>query len=135
MEARKRKNGAGLTLIELMVVIAIVGVLASIAIPIYRGRIDAAKWAEGRAMIGTVATAIRAYHAHTGRSGAAPTSFGVGAAGLGFSPGDLTGTFFVDADFSFDVTGMDPLTFTITATKAGLNPPWYRLDQNGNWTP
>ena len=51
----------GFTLVELMVVILIVAILAAVAIPIMRGRVDAAKWSEGKAMMGTIATAIRAY--------------------------------------------------------------------------
>ena len=57
------KRRKGFTLIELMVVILIVGILAAVAIPILRGRIDAAKWSEGKAMMGSIGTAIRAYHA------------------------------------------------------------------------
>ncbi len=131
------KNRKGFTLIELMVVILIVGILASVAIPILRGRIDAAKWSEGKAMMGSIGTAIRAYHAEKGPTGAAPTILGVGATGLGFAAGDLTGTYFVDADFSFSVTSMDPLAFTITCTPSTttLNPATYTLDQAGNWTP
>jgi type IV pilus assembly protein PilA len=128
---RSRK---GFTLIELMVVILIVAILAAVAIPILRGRIDAAKWSEGRAMMGSIGTAIRAYHAEKGVAGAAPTLMGNGATGLGFAAGDLTGTYFVDADFSFSVTSMNPLTFTVDAAKATLNPTTYRLDQAGNWT-
>ncbi|MHC4645459.1 MAG: type IV pilin protein [Planctomycetota bacterium] len=131
------KSRKGFTLIELMVVILIVGILAAVAIPILRGRIDAAKWSEGKAMMGSVATAIRAYHAEKGPLGAAPTILGVGATGLGFAAGDLTGTYFVDADFVFTVTAMDPLTFTITCTPSTtvLNPVAYTLDQAGTWTP
>ena len=51
----------GFTLVELMVVVLIVAILAAVAIPIMRGRIDAAKWSEGKAMMGTIGTAIRAY--------------------------------------------------------------------------
>ncbi len=135
MESRK-----GFTLIELMVVILIVGILASVAIPMLRGRIDAAKWSEGKAMIGSIGTAIRAYHAEKGPTGTAPTVLGVATTGLGFAAGDLTGTFFADADFTFAVTAMDPLAFTITATpvtKADrpANPASYVLNQAGVWTP
>ena len=137
MESRK-----GFTLIELMVVILIVGILASVAIPMLRGRINAAKWSEGKAMIGSIATSIRAYHAEKGPTGAAPTVLGIAATGLGFAAGDLTGTYFVDGDFTFAVTLMDPLTFTVTGTAgvsldpdAPTNPASYVLDQAGNWTP
>ena len=138
MESRK-----GFTLIELMVVILIVGILASVAIPMLRGRIDAAKWSEGKAMMGSIATSIRAYQAEKGPTGAAPTILGVGATGLGFAAGDLTGTYFGDADFTFTVAfPMDPLTFTVTGTAgvsldpdAPTSPPSYQLDQTGAWTP
>jgi len=131
------KSRKGFTLIELMVVILIVGILAAVAIPILRGRIDAAKWSEGKAMMGSIATAIRAYQAEKGPTGPKPTILGVGSTGLGFADGDLTGTYFVDADFSFSVTSMDPLTYTITCTPTTttLNPTSYTLDQDGNWTP
>ena len=114
----------GFTLIELMVVILIVAILAAVAIPIMRGRINASKWAEGRAMMGTIATAIRAYHAEKGPTGTAPTTLGTGTTGLGFDTaagGDLDGTYFTVACFSFAVTAMDPLTFTVScdATASG----------------
>jgi len=136
---RSRK---GFTLIELMVVILIVGILASVAIPMLRGRIDAAKWSEGKAMMGSIATSIRAYQAEKGPDGALPTIIGVGATGLGFAAGDLSGTYFGDADFTFAATAMDPLAFTVTGTAgvsldpdAPTNPPSYQLDQDGVWTP
>jgi prepilin-type N-terminal cleavage/methylation domain-containing protein len=131
------KRRKGFTLIELMVVILIVGILAAVAIPILRGRIDAAKWSEGKAMMGSISTAIRAYHAEKGPTGTAPTTLATGATGLGFAAGDLTGTYFVDADFSMSVTAMDPLTFTVTATPTvtTLNPTTYTLNQAGTWTP
>jgi prepilin-type N-terminal cleavage/methylation domain-containing protein len=130
----------GFTLVELMVVILIVAILAAVAIPILRGRVDAAKWSEGRAMMGTIATAIRAYHAEKGPNGTAPAAIiGSGSTALGFLAADLTGTYFQSGDFSMQVTNMNPLTFTVTCTPTGANapanPPTYTLDQAGVWTP
>jgi len=130
----------GFTLVELMVVILIVAILAAVAIPILRGRVDAAKWSEGRAMIGTIATAIRAYHAEKGPNGTAPTAIvGSGNTALGFLAADLTGTYFQSGDFSMSVTSMNPLTFTVTCTPTGANAPTtpttYTLSQAGVWTP
>ncbi len=137
MKNHKGNTDGGFTLIELMVVILIVGVLAAVAIPILRGRIDAAKWSEGKAMMGTVARSIRAYHGEKGPTGNAPTTLLPGATGLGFAAGDLTGSYFIDADFMFNVTSMDPLTYTATCTPTttSLSPASYTLNQAGIWTP
>ena len=143
----KMKSRKGFTLIELMVVVLIVGILAAIAIPILRGRIDAAKWSEGKSMLGSIATAIRAYHAEHGIYGDPPTTFDVGPTGLGFdlANGDLDGTYFLNTDFSglLSVT-MDPaLTFLIRCdnTSGGNSgepptaPVAYTLDNLGEFLP
>jgi prepilin-type N-terminal cleavage/methylation domain-containing protein len=112
------KNRKGFTLIELMVVILIVGILAAVAIPLMRGRIDSAKWTEGKSVAGTIATAIRAYGAEKGGTGlwVNPT-----LANLGFSASDMQGTYFSNANYSWTSTYAEaadpPLTFTITVTK------------------
>lgn len=134
MKARK-----GFTLIELMVVILIVSILAAVAVPIMRGRIDAAKWSEGRAMGGTLATAIRAYAAEKGSDG----SYGddtPSLASLGFSTSDLTGTYFDSGDYgwttSYDAAADPALTFTITITAPEdiSTPSSVTLNHEGTWT-
>ena len=60
------KSRKGFTLIELMVVVLIVGILAAVAIPLMRGRIDSAKWSEAKSAMGTIATALRAYASEKG---------------------------------------------------------------------
>jgi prepilin-type N-terminal cleavage/methylation domain-containing protein len=134
------KSRKGFTLIELMVVILIVGILAAVAIPILRGRIDAAKWSEGKAGLGTVGTALRAYAAEKGALG----NYGAGAptlAELGFIASDLHGTYFVIGNYSVQTstftTGADPeLTFTLQCTNAGTgisSPTQVTLDNTGLW--
>ncbi len=130
----------GFTLIEFMVVILVVSILAAVAIPIMRGRIDAAKWSEGKTMAGTVATALRDFAAEEGKDAALMgTAFSSWNADLGFAEGELTGAYFRDADFTIsDFVYGPPLEFTITvgtsADNAPATPDGYTLDHNGDWT-
>ena len=126
------------TLIELMVVILIVSILAAVAVPIMRGRIDAAKWSEGKAMAGTLATSFRAYAAEKSSDG----NYGANLpslAALGFANSDLTGTYFAAGNYSwtssYDATADPSLTFTITidAPTGITTPSQVTLDQAGNW--
>jgi len=130
----------GFTLIELMVVIFIVGILAAVAIPIMRGRIDAAKWSEGKASAGSIRTAIRAIHAEKGP--AFDYSTITTLADIGFADADLDGRYFKDEDYVYTITSGDPLTYLITVTanvgnspEAPANPPSMTLDDLGTFLP
>jgi len=131
MESRK-----GFTLIELMVVIFIVGILAAVAVPLMRGRIDAAKWSEGRAIMGTIATGLRAHVAEEGSAfSAVPT-----LSQLGFATNDLDGTYFTGGEsgagnFSWVINDDEPIDFLITATAPAeiSTPSKVTLDHAGNW--
>jgi len=61
-----KKVNKGFTLVELMVVVFIVAILAAVAIPICKSKIDKAKWSEAKAMMGTIAVAIRGWCAEDG---------------------------------------------------------------------
>jgi prepilin-type N-terminal cleavage/methylation domain-containing protein len=136
----KMKKRKGFTLIELMVVILIVSILAAVAIPIMRGRIDSAKWSEGKSMMGTIGTAIRAYCAENDASPGIGTFGTTYDAKLGFASTDLDGTYFKAGMFSvtvctYDPNSLTPLAFTISATNSTLVPPTVTLNAAGTWTP
>jgi len=136
----------GFTLIELMVVILIVGILAAVAIPLMRGRIDSAKWSEANAAAGTIRSALRAYWAEKGPTYgdyAADLVGGVGAFGvpLGIDSTDLDGRYFLNGCYQITACAVagNKLTYTIRVDTSAAGPGGApsagpkTMDQDGNW--
>ncbi len=119
------KSKKGFTLIELMVVILIVAILAAVAIPILRGRIEAAKWSEGAAIAGTIKTAAKVAYAEDSSAAnvtALTAEVSTILVPLGFEATDLRGQYFAETDFA--ITGFDTAgnaTVEIDAPPTGLS--------------
>ena len=130
---QKRK---GYTLLELLVVVSIVVILAAVIIPVLKGRIDAANWSEGKALMGSISQAIRTYTA--ARNETLYNFDELSQAALGFLDSDLDGVYFDKDDFSwtgdYDVSE-NRLTYTIIAMAGeGISTPSkMTLDQDGTW--
>src|SRR5947209_2678775 len=76
-----RTTEAGFTLIEMLIVVLLVGILATVAAPLYLGYTKDAKMAEGKALVGSVWTALQAA-AQQDCNVAKPTSAAYPKAGL-----------------------------------------------------
>lgn len=66
LQTMKHSVQKGFTLIELMIVVAIIGILAALAIPAYQDYTIKAKVAEGASMSGAAKTAVDIYFSENG---------------------------------------------------------------------
>ena len=84
----KRSIQKGFTLIELMIVVAIIGILAAVALPAYQDYTARAQVSEAVSLAGGQKAAVAEYYAD---KGAMPTSNA--SAGISSTPGDINGKY------------------------------------------
>ena len=98
------KNNKGFTLIELMIVVAIIGILAAIAIPNFLNYQCKARQSEAKQSLGTIRTGQEAYWAEFDEYAKTLT-------GASFSMKDKAG-----AKYAYQVNSGDATKFLATAT-------------------
>lgn len=114
----------GFTLLELIVVIIIIGILATLGFTQYARMIERARGAEARTIAGNIRTLAGAYRLEQGTlAGFTPALAGIVAGGIpGPAAANCSGNYY----FWYDIAVAEP-TLTVTATRcraAGKNPQW-----------
>lgn len=122
------KHEKGMSLLELMIVVAIVGILAAIAVPSYLEHIVRGKIAQGTEALSEAKVRMEQYF-NTKRTYES-------AMGNSTCP-DLFSGLFADTPFTVSMSSCSQTTFTITATGSsakGMDGFTYTINQAGEKT-
>jgi prepilin-type N-terminal cleavage/methylation domain-containing protein len=115
------KNKKGFTLIELMIVVAIIGILAAIAIPNFMNYQCKARQSEAKSNLGAIRVAQETYMAEN-------NTYAADIASLSWETKGET-------EYTYSITSADNTSFTAQATAAnfkGTDTDTWTIDQDGD---
>ena len=126
-------NRKGFTLIELIIVVIIIGILATLAIPQYRKATQRAYLGKGKHALSVIASAEKIYRADSGKY------IAVANTAAAWDGTDLNNMVEVkeigtDTNFTYAVTSTDGTAFTATATQTNLTACTISLTDFNIWT-
>jgi type IV pilus assembly protein PilE len=110
------KKAAGFTLMELMIVVAIVGILAAIAYPSYMDSVRKSRRADAKAALSNAAQALERYYTEKNTYLNATLGDGAGAIFPDHSPSDQAHN---SAYYILSITNQGASTYTLNATPTG----------------
>lgn len=130
LHAQPRLQAKGFTLIEVMIVVAIIGILASVAYPSYTDYVRRGQTQEAFTQLSTLRARMEQYYLDHRNYG---TSTGCASDGSASSWNGFAATEY----FTYECTTASPFqTFTLVAkgAKGAATGNWYAIDQEGNRT-
>ncbi|WP_431066322.1 pilin [Methylotuvimicrobium sp.] len=112
MQKFRTQTQQGFTLIELMIVVAIIGILAAVAVPAYQDYIGRSQVSEAMTLTGGAKTAVAEFWSNNGAMPADNAAAGIAASG------DINGKYV--ASVAIANTGVITATMQNTGVSSGL---------------
>jgi prepilin-type N-terminal cleavage/methylation domain-containing protein len=107
----------GFTLLELIIVIIIIGVLATLGIMQYGSMVEKARGAEARSILGQIRTLAAAYRLEHGNTLVGFSNAGAGIGNAAATPGLIPNPCAVTHYFSYNISAVAANGFTAVATR------------------
>ncbi|MFV1873662.1 MAG: pilin [Oleiphilus sp.] len=119
-----KTNQQGFTLIELMIVVAIIGILAAVAIPAYQDYTVRAKVTEVLSVAAAAKTSISEFYSSVGEMPADADAAGV-------NTNDAQSTYISDIAYTQTSTTVADVTYTLTNLNSEINTETIEFEGTG----